>query len=71
MTPTIEGPSTRTYHIRFTDGATVEIRAITICTPDSNSSYYTLKRDDGAIVAQFRSNDVSGWHITELVGRNS
>ena len=67
MVPTVEGPSTRVYHIRFKNGDSLAIQAVTICTPDSDNIYYTLKRDEGTIVAQFRGTDVIGWHITEVV----
>ena len=66
MTPTIEGESTRFYHIRFKNGDLVSVRAVTICTPDKDSSLYMLKSGDGTIVAQFNESEVAGWHMTEV-----
>lgn len=66
MTPTVEGPSTRVYHVRFRDGKTVSVRAMTICLPSTSDRFYTLKLEDGTIVAQYEGKDVSGWRMEEV-----
>ena len=65
MSPTVEDPKRRWYHLRFKDGTNLEIRADVICKPGKDRFTYQLKRDD-QLVGEFAAADVSGWWMTNF-----
>ena len=64
MTPTVEKPKKRVYHLKFDDGAEVEVHADILCEPGENNPKLRLKRD-GEIVAEYEKAKVIGWRISE------
>ena len=68
MSPTVEQPRERWYHLKLKDGEIVIVRAERICKPDETDQTYRLKRE-GQLVGEFQADEVAAWWVAEEPAR--